>query len=218
VVMIKVKRSASVRVAVVDDDEDARLCFRDILQLSDDFVLSAAFPNANEALRGIPLLHPDLVLMDIYLPDLNGIECTRRLKHLMPSLRVIIITGIHNKDSVPRSLDAGAEAFLFKPITADQCLATLTFAAWHTMANTETARKSGQGTVQTKEPRNCMALSPREKEVLKYLAEGLLYKEISDRLGVSYSAVHKYQHHLFVKLHVSNRSEAIRVWQYPGPQ
>jgi DNA-binding NarL/FixJ family response regulator len=117
------------RVVVVDDDEDARLYFRDILQSTGDFTFAKDFANATEALAGIPCLRPDLAVMDICMPGLNGIECTKRLKRAMPGLKIVILTGTHDEDLERRSLQAGADAYLTKPVTADQCLATLRFVA-----------------------------------------------------------------------------------------
>jgi DNA-binding NarL/FixJ family response regulator len=155
-------------------------------------------------------LRPDLVLMDFCMPDLNGIECAKRLKCAMPHLKIIIMTGSHNLSSVEWSLRAGASAYLIKPITIDQCLATLRFVGVSEIEVSQ--KKSRQMFPSSTSLRTHLRLSPREKEVMAGLAEGLLYKEISEKLGISYSAVHKYQHKIFEKFQVSNRSEAIRIW------
>jgi DNA-binding NarL/FixJ family response regulator len=204
------------RVAVVDDDEDIRLYFKDVLQSATDFVFVKGFSNATEALAGMPCLQPDLVLMDIRMPDLNGIECTKRLKNSIPHLKIIIITGTHNADSVKLSMRAGADAYLTKPITPDQCLATLRFMAAYKVGKKENTQPSRLESFSVAQSGTCLLLSPRESEVLKNLAKGLLYKEISDKLGISYASVHKYQHKIFQKLQVSNRSEAIRIWLDSG--
>ncbi len=188
-----------IRIAVVDDDENIRLWFKDILQPTKTFNLTGSFSNATEALEEIPRLQPDITLMDIRMPGLNGIECTRRLKQAMPRLKIIMVTGTHEQDSVSASLHAGATTFLIKPLEGDQLLATLRFAA-----------KEGLG--MAKSNGRQFPLSPREKEVMAGLAEGLLYKEISQKLGISYAAVHKYQHSIFKKLRATNRSEATRIW------
>ena len=188
---------APVRIAVVDDDEDTRLWFKDILQSAEHFNLAGSFINAADALADIPRLQPDLTLMDIRLPDLNGIECTKRLRQVLPGLKIVMITGTHEQIWVDASLQAGVTAYLIKPICGDQLMVTLQFAIRN--ATTETPQKK-------------LFLSPRENQVLEGLAEGLLYKEISQKLGISYAAVHKYQHNIFKKLRVTNRSEAIRVW------
>lgn len=202
----------SVRVVVVDDDEDTRLWFKDVLQPANNFNVAGSFSNAAEALKGIPPLRPDLTLMDIRLPGLNGIECTKRLKQAMPNMKIIMVTSTHDESCINASLQAGATTFLFKPVESDQLLATLRFAAnsqSESKANFESGKRRS---VSLKACRACLLLSRREKEVLASLAEGLLYKEISLKLGVSYASIHKYQHNIFKKLRVSNRSEAIRIW------
>lgn len=186
-----------VRVAVVDDDQDMHLMIRDILQCTQDFSYAGCFANATDALAGLPGLGPDLVLMDIRMPSLNGIECTARLKRAMPRVKTIMMTGVHDADSIEKSLEAGADGYLIKPFTADQCLALLRFAL-----------KGGA--------RDCSPLSRRDNEVMRCLAEGLLYKEIAVKMRISYSTVHKHQHRIFLKLRVSNRAEAIRNWRDAG--
>jgi len=189
-------------VAVVDDDEDIRLYFKDILQTAENFKFAGGFSTATEALTAVPRLQPDLTLIDIRLPDLNGVECVKRLKLMMPRLKIVIVSGTHEVNWVDASLQAGAITYLMKPVDGDQLLATLKFAAIN-QGHTEDNRLTKLAK---------LLLNSREKEVLKSLADGLLYKEISDKLGISYSAVHKCQHKIFIKLHVSNRSEAIRIW------
>jgi DNA-binding NarL/FixJ family response regulator len=192
----------------VDDDAAARLCLEDILRETDDFSCAGCFSNAAEALVDIPRLNPDLVLMDINLPGLNGIECTKRLKHISPHLHIIMVSGLHDVTSIELSLKAGAAAYLVKPVTPDQCLATLKCTVANT-AGREQKQESGQRTSLG----NGSALTPRENEILERLAEGLIYKEIADKLKISYSAVHKLQHRIFVKLDAGNRTEAIAKWR-----
>jgi two-component system response regulator DevR len=204
-----------VRVAVVDDDESTRLCFQDILQSTRNFKFAGSFSNATEALAGVPQLQPDLALLDIRLPDLNGIECARRLKSAMPGLKIVMVTGTHEANWIGASLKAGAAAYLVKPVMEDQLLATLKFAAAGKSQSSQSGinKEDPNGVPDiTKARIENLPLNAREREVLKYLAQGLLYKEISDRLGISYAAVHKSQHNIFRKLQVSNRSEAIRIW------
>jgi DNA-binding NarL/FixJ family response regulator len=146
--------------------------------------------------------------MDIRLPGMNGIECTRRLRRIMPNMTIIIVTGTHDSSLVGASLQAGAAAYLLKPFEGDQLLATLRFAS---LSQTKDPQIKGEDHSAKTSKRN-LFLSPREQEVLTGLADGLLYKEISQKLVISYAAVHKHQHNIFRKLRVSNRSEAIRIW------
>ena len=190
------------RVAVVDDDEDTRLYLKDVLQSTDSFNFAGGFSSGAEALARMPDLRPDFALMDIGLPDLNGIECTKRLKRAMPHLKIVVMSGRREAGWFDASLNAGAAAYLVKPMDTDQLVATLWFAA---------VKNQPPGAARWN-PGAKAVLNPREKEVLRKLAEGLLYKEISEALGISYAAVHKCQHKIFKKLRVTNRSEAVRVW------
>jgi DNA-binding NarL/FixJ family response regulator len=202
------KMPNAVRVAAVDQDADIHLCLKGLFQFSIHFSFVGSFSNATEALNELPNLRPDLALMDVRLPDLDGIECARRLKHSMPHLKIVMITGTHEKNWVSASRKAGAAAYLVKPFIEEQLLATLGFVSVNPIQieSRHSEKKATDG----------LQLNPREREVLKSLAEGLLYKEISDKLGISYSAVHKCQHNIFKKLHVSNRSEAVRIWFKSG--
>lgn len=206
----------TVRVAVVDDDENIHLCLRDILQPTRKFSFAGSFSSAAQALDKLPHLHPDLALMDVRLPDLNGIECTKRLKRSMPYLKVIIVTGTHETDWVSASHEAGAAAYLVKPFIEEQLLATLGFVSATPIHTKSDIPKDRNGAIRALEMGALVQLNPREREVLKNLADGLLYKEISDRLGISYAAVHKCQHSIYKKLQVSNRSEAVRAWFESG--
>lgn len=205
-----------VRVAVVDDDESTRLCFKDLLQATDNFSFAGSFSNATEALAGMPQLRPDLTLMDIRLPDLSGIECAKQLKHAMPGLKIIMVTGTHEANWVGASLQAGATAYLVKPVVGEQLLATLRFAVADKSQNGVSLKRTKVAATSLIPTIDNLPLNVREKEVLKHLAKGLLYKEISDELEISYSAVHKCQHNIFRKLQVTNRSEAIRIWLSHG--
>jgi DNA-binding NarL/FixJ family response regulator len=204
--------NSAIRVAAVDDDESIHLLLKDILQPATTFSLVGSFSNAVQALSGLPLLRPDLTLIDVRLPDLNGIECTKRLKQSIPHLKVVIMTGTHEANWAGVSREAGAVAYLVKPFDGEQLLATLRFVSVSRVGNELDLTGMKDAAVRTKATKISHLLSPREKEVLGWLADGLLYKEISDKIGISYSAVHKYVDHIYRKLDVNNRSEAIRIW------
>ena len=188
-----IKEEDKIRVVVVDDDQDMRQLMKAIVERTGACTCVGTFADADKALAGIPAIVPDVVLMDVEMPGLNGIECTKRLKSITPEIRVIMVTGQHAVNVMNDSLRAGADAYLLKPVTTDQCLATIKFALGD--------KKAAD-----------LLLSEREHQVMKCLVQGLLYKEIGDKLGLSYSAVHKHQHKIFLKLGVNNRSEAIEKW------
>lgn len=199
------KKGGLMSVVVVDKEKRTSDCLRSILESNGDFKFAGSFSNAADALSQLPHLQPDLAMVDIGLPDLNGIVCVQQLKRTIPLLKIVMSAAAHKSNWVGASLEAGAIAYLVKPIAAEQLLATLTFAAIN-------ENKKPEFKFFEKSAESNLPLNLREKEVLKKMAEGLLYKEISDELGLSFTAVHKCQHKIFKKLHVGNRSEAIRFW------
>jgi DNA-binding NarL/FixJ family response regulator len=205
---------AVTHVAVVDDQECVRLSLRNLLQPTGHFRFVGSFSNAIDALDGIPVLLPDLALMDVGLPDLNGIECAKRLLQSMPSLKVVMMTGSYDADHMEAALRAGATAYLLKSASIDQFLASLRFAAVQPPPGARP--KPAHRPLRTVTSDSRLPLSTREKEVLMNLSEGLLYKEISFKMGVSFSTVHKHQNNIFKKLRVNNRSEATRIWLANG--
>jgi NarL family two-component system response regulator LiaR len=207
--MEKEKLGRRMCVAVVDDDEDVCLYFKEVIQSTGDFYCGGCFSNAALALAGIPLIEPALAIMDICLPGLSGIECAKQLKLIMPHLQIIAVTASNEASLIEKSLEAGADAFLTKPVTPAQCLSALKFAIAKRRREEE-PEKQREGLFPSSF-RNPL-LTSREKEVMKWLEEGLLYKEIADKMGISFSAVHKHQHNIFKKLRVTNRTEAIRKW------
>jgi DNA-binding NarL/FixJ family response regulator len=214
----KATENGTMRVVIVDDDADTLLLFRDILTSAPGFEHVGDFSSTGEALIGIPRLQPDLAVIDIFMPGLDGMECTKLLKRAMPRLKIVIITGSHSTDAVSSSLRVGADAFLIKPLSADQFLATLRFAYDNKTEINQNEPRPARRIPSMAPSESCLPLNSRENEVLKGFADGLLYKEISDKLGISYAAVHKCQHTIFQKLHVENRSEAVRLWFMSGGQ
>lgn len=207
--MPEIEKTKSTTVAVVDNDADARLYLQDILEMSEGFSWVGSFSNGADALKGIPQLRPDLVLMDIQMPKLNGIECTKQLKQIFTSAKIIMVTGLHDENSIKQALSAGASAYLTKPFSIQQCLATLKWAvASKPEHNSSTNELAPAASLET-----CALLTKRENEIMRCLAAGLLYKEIADKLEISYSAVHKFQHKIFMKLKAANRTEAIIKWR-----
>lgn len=197
------------RVAVVDDDEDTRLCFQDILQSSGAFEFVGGFSSGAEAIAGLPRLRPDLILMDIQLPDRNGIECAKRLRQILPFLKIIIVTGTHEVRSAADSRLAGAAGYLAKPVVSEQLLSTLIFVS-------TSAVEAGEQVLPPVKARRTTLLNARQQQVMQCFAEGLYYKEIPDKLGISETAFRKCQHKIFALLKVGSRTEAVSVWLQNG--
>ena len=200
-----------ITVAIVEDDPQVRQSFVGILKRGPGVVCVGEYGNAEEAVREIPRVQPKVVLMDINLPGMDGVHCVRRLSELAPKTQVVMLTVYDNTEAIFNSLAAGADGYLLKPISADQLLAAIkdVYAGGAPMTS-DIARK----VVQTfKQPAPSATetenLSPREQEVLDFLAKGYLYKEIAEQLSISYGTVHTYIERIFKKLHVRSRAQAV---------
>jgi DNA-binding NarL/FixJ family response regulator len=200
------------RVAIVDDEQNLRLAVHNLLGGTYGFSSIGCFENASEALAEIPRRPPDLVLMDICMPDLNGIECTKRLKLLLPNLKIVMLTESVDADLVDECVRAGADAYLTKPVRADHLLATLKFVIGSTWRKQQ-PRKTGGSSCGATPSESSWALTSRENDVMIRLAKGRLYKEIADELNTSSAVVHKLVHKIFLKLRAANKTEAINQWQ-----
>jgi len=200
-----------ITVAIVEDDAQVRQSLAGIVKRGADVLCVGAFANAEEALCELPKLNPRVVLMDINLPGMDGVECVRKLSGLLPEMQMVMLTVYDNTDAIFNSLAAGASGYLLKPVSAAQLLAAVrdVYAGGAPMTS-NIVRK----VVQTfKQPvaaaRETENLSAREQEVLDYLAKGYLYKEIAEQLGIGYGTVHTYIERIFKKLHVRSRAQAV---------
>jgi len=200
-----------ITVAIVEDDAQVRKSLADILKRGAGVVCSGEHGNAEEAVREIPRLQPKVVLMDINLPGMDGVHCVRRLSELAPATQVVMLTVYDNTEIIFNSLAAGAHGYLLKPISSEKLLLAIrdVYAGGAPMTS-DIARKVVQA---FKQPAPAAAptdnLSPREQEVLDFLAKGYLYKEIAEDLKISYGTVHTYIERIFKKLHVRSRAQAV---------
>jgi len=175
-------------------------------------------PNPNEVEFKILQQQDDGVVLGIRLPWIKNGSGVRRLKRLIVSLKIVVISGMASGDSLDSSVETDGADGRTEPAIARQQSGTINFIRLYQkeIKIEPLVCTPGPGLSAGLAVKTAAMLTPREQVVMMGLAEGLLYKEISQRLGISFSAVHKYQHRLFRKLHVSNRSEAIRVWQQVG--
>lgn len=207
-------QKSTTKVAIVEDDENDRRLMRQDLEKTGEFVCVGSYGSPYEALAEIPKVRPDVVLMDIRMPGMDGLECTRRLKAHMVQLRVIIVTGLLDIDSMNNSLQAGADGYLTKPASRAQFLATLKLIVRDGLASGDklhaTRLTSGR---QADSPKIGLLLTVRENQVMTFLSKGLLSKQIPDELGISFSAVHKHQINAYRKLAAHNRTEALNNWR-----
>ena len=170
-----------------------------------------AWPDGNPALREMPALNPDVVLMDIHMPGMSGIECTARFKQLCPATQVVMVTVYEDAENVFRALQAGACGYLLKRSAPERIIEAIREACdGGSPMTSQIARKVVEVFQKTAAPSAAGSeLTPREKEVLALFAQGFVNKEVADKLNISYQTVKGYTKTLYDKLHVHSRSEAL---------
>ena len=199
----------SISLAIVEDLEEVRDGLKNFISLSADFNILGVFKTAEDAMPAIPQLQPDIVIMDINLPGINGIECIRQVKDKSPNTQFMMFTVYENDEKVFEALKAGASGYLLKNTGLVQLIESLKelYNGGSPMSS-NIARKLVT-VFRNKEREPVEALSNRENEILQLLAKGLLYKEIANQLNISVATVRQHIHHIYEKLHVQNRTEAI---------
>jgi len=199
-----------IKVAIVEDNKTTREGLETIVNLSADFRCVVTCATAEEALKVLPKLEPELVLMDIQLPNLSGVDCVERLKELLPGVKAIMVTVYEDPDRIFRALRAGASGYLLKRSTPEEVLhAMMEVQLGGGAMSGEIARKViGYFREQTTVTTEVEELTPREREVLELVVHGLSNKEICDRLSVTMAAVRFHLKHIYQKLHVHSRTEA----------
>jgi DNA-binding NarL/FixJ family response regulator len=200
-----------ITVAIVEDDAPLRASLAGILQRAANCRCVGAFASAEDALREIPSLSPQVVLMDINLPGMDGVYCVRRLAELLSRVQILMLTVHDDPDSIFESLSAGASGYLLKPVRAAELLAAIkdVYAGGAPMTS-NIARKVVQSFKRAgADADDGKQLSPRERDVLDYLVKGYSYKETADQMGISYSTVHTHIEHIYQKLHVQSRAQAV---------
>jgi DNA-binding NarL/FixJ family response regulator len=200
-----------IRVAVVEDDDEIRGHLDGVLTRATGFECVARSRTGEEAVAQFPLCSPDVILMDINLPGMTGIDCVRRMKALLPAAQILMFTIYEDSDRIFESLTAGASGYLLKRTPADRLLEAIReVRGGGSPMTSHIARKVVQHFNQLAlvNP-ELEALSHREREVLQRLARGLLYKEIADELGVTLDTVRKHLQSIYQKLHVHSRTDAV---------
>jgi DNA-binding NarL/FixJ family response regulator len=200
-----------ITVSIVDDEADLREHIAGYLAAAGNIRCISAYASAEEALQHLPQDQPDVILMDINLGEMDGIECVRRLTVLMPKAQVLMLTVFEDTDQIFRALAAGASGFLLKRSPPKKLLEAIEeVCAGGSPMSTPIARKVVQSFKAVPAPGNESAeLSERERAVLDGLAAGLAYKQIADQLGISIHTVRNYIRRIYEKLHVCSRTEAV---------
>ena len=204
-------KSISINVSIVEDNDQLRETLARLIGRTAGFACVGQHATAEAALENVPMEKPDVVLMDINLPGMNGVECVRKLKQLLPQTQVMMLTAYEDTDNIFNALKAGANGYLLKRNPRAELLDAIRdvhrggspMSAHIARKVVQSFQQSPAAAQQTEE------LSPREKEVLDCLAQGFLYKEIADKLGISYETVHTYIRRIYEKLQVRTRTEAV---------
>jgi DNA-binding NarL/FixJ family response regulator len=199
-----------ITISVVEDDRDTRDSLTALLSGETRLRYLNAYPTGEAAVAGIPLEKPEVALVDINLPGMSGIECVAKLKAQLPELRVLMLTTYEESDLIFNSLRAGASGYLLKKmLPAELIQAVEQVYAGGAPMSMQIARKVVEHFHRNRPPGSDVnKLTPREQEVLTLLSKGCLYKEISDRLGISVTTVRTHLKHIYEKLHVQSRTEA----------
>ena len=202
-----------ITLAIVEDLDEVRDGLKNFLALSPEFKVLQTYKTAEDALLSIPEIQPDIVIMDINLPGMSGIECIREIKKTKIPTQFMMFTVYENDEKVFEALKAGASGYLLKNTGLIHIIESLK--ELHEGGSPMSANiarklvKNFQDEEKEDLPSNLTLLSIRENEILQWLAHGLLYKEIAEKLNISTSTVRQHIHRIYEKLHVQNRTEAI---------
>ncbi len=203
-----------ISVAIVEDNNDIRLALEQIIESSGDYTLTGSCISGEEALVKLPILNPKVVLMDIGLGGISGIEVVRELKATHPEILFMMCTIYDEDEKIFEALSAGASGYILKKTSPAKLLEGIKeLIEGGAPMSSQIARKvvdAFQNKPVTAFIGSALdVLSKRENEILEMLSTGMLYKEISDKLFISSETVRKHVYHIYEKLHVSNRVEAV---------
>ena len=209
-----------IKVAIVEDDARFRKSLRRVIESKPEFTCVAEYATGAAALESIPRDLPEVVLMDLNLPDFSGAEVTARLKPQMPDISVVVLTVYNDADHIFKALRAGAGGYLLKQATAVEILEAITDA--HRGGAPMTSEIARKVIAAFHEPAPAQAateaLAPREKEILELVANGYANKEIADKLAITLSTVCWYLHEIYQKLHVQSRVQAVNKLRQVSPR
>ena len=201
----------AISVSIVEDNDQLRGTLARVLNRADGFRCLSHYANAEDALKDLPRVRPDVVLMDINLPGMNGVQCVRQLKALLPEIQVMMLTVYEDTENIFNALTAGASGYMLKRTSSNELLEAIQDVqrggSPMTMHIARKVVQSFQHTAATAQ--STENLSEREQQVLDCLSRGLMYKEIAEKLGISYETVHTYIRRIYEKLQVRTRTEAV---------
>lgn len=199
-----------IRVSIVEDLAEVREGLVELVQSDEELSMVSSFKDAESAAEKLPQLGADIVVMDINLPGMSGIECIKFIKDRCPGTQFLMFTVYENDEKVLQALQAGATGYLLKRTKPQQILDSIKeLNQGGSPMSSNIARKLLNIFFNEKKVTKKEVLSDRENEVLQLLADGLLYKEIADRLYIGHGTVRQHLHNIYEKLHVNNRTEAV---------
>jgi len=210
----------TINISIVEDTEEYRSALKELVNSAEGFSCTHVFGNGESALKKLPEESPDIVLVDIGLPGISGIELIHKLKKKIPKIQFMVLTVSEAPDKIFDALRAGASGYLLKSTEPDQILEAIRdLAIGGSPMSSQIARKvvdSFQKNSSVSENPYDKILTKREKEVLDELAKGLLYKNIATELGISIETVKSHCHHIYEKLHATTRTEALNKYSNGG--
>jgi DNA-binding NarL/FixJ family response regulator len=203
--------------SIVDDDKNLRQSIANYVKRSAGFKCISSYGSGEAALKGLPEDHPDVVLMDINMSGMDGIECVTRLKVVAPGIQIVMLTVYEDTEKIFKALASGASGYLLKRLTPSKLLQAIREVheggspmsgsiARKVVASLQTPENPGQRLAQ---------LSPREQMILERLAKGLTYQAIADELGISVNTIRSHLRRVYEKLHVQSRTEAVAKYLCP---
>jgi len=199
-----------ITVCIVEDLDEVRNGLAAIINMTEGFKVLQSFGNAEDALRQLKALDPNIVIMDINLPGMSGIDCIRQAREKSPSIQFIMFTIYENSDMVFQALEAGATGYLLKNSTPSKIVESLReLYQGGSPMNAEIAKKLVVRFQKTPVAQNEYHLTPKEKVVLDLMSKGYLYKEIADELNNTVNTIKQHIRNIYEKLHVQNKAEAI---------
>jgi len=210
------KTPVCIAVAIVEDDVPAREILAGWIRNTEGFSCVGEFDDAETALVKLPPAKPSVVLFDINLPGMNGIECVRKLKPRLPDTQFVMVTVYEDANHIFNALSAGASGYLLKQMRRQELMDALKDVhAGGSPMSSQIARKVVQSFRRTEsETDGTNDLSPREREVIELLARGYLYKEIAEKLAISVPTVNTYIRRIYEKLHVRSRAQAVAIFTH----
>ncbi len=200
-----------ITVSIVEDLPEIRNGLAKVIDKDIDLGIVELYDNGEQAVFDIPVNSPDIVIMDINLPGINGIECINRLKLKCPNTQFMVFTIYENDEKVFEALNAGASSYILKKTEPEKIVESIKelHAGGSPMSATIARQLVRIFQTQNKINTEGDVLTKREKEILELLSKGFLYKEIADKTGISFGTVRQHCYRIYEKLHVHNKTEAI---------